>query len=120
VVQHSKHCVMAIMFASGALAGASQSPDAMAETREVEIITDANGKSVFKDPEIEIKDGDTVRWVAKVGDHHLKGDSPSDAFEETEDFSTNAPVEQAFKTPGTVKYHCIFHPGTMRGTITVK
>jgi plastocyanin len=78
----------------------------------------------FNPSEITIKAGDTVQWTVMTSrgvPHHLVGDSPSDAFQATRQFddSTTPPVTETFSSPGVIHYHCTFHPGTMKGTITV-
>jgi len=127
MMKQPKHRVIAIVFASVALAGATQAPNAMAaETIDVEIVDNKNDRPVFKTPDIEIQQKDSVRWIVKDGrEHRLKAVSPSNAFKETEDFddTKEPPVERTFKDPevtGVISYRCEKHPTTMKGTITVK
>jgi plastocyanin len=89
------------------------------------VIQNVLGPSPHFDPaQLAIKAGDTVQWTVKTNPgvpHRLVGDSASDAFQETPQFdaSTTPPVTQTFGSPGVIHYHCIFHPSTMKGTITV-
>lgn len=91
------------------------------DVKSIAIIKNADGKFVFSDTDAKIKEGQSVKWVAVDSGvtHQLAADSESDALTDTGEFdSTNSP-NQKFEAAGTIKYHCLIHPKSMKGTITV-
>jgi plastocyanin len=80
----------------------------------------------FSEPDAIITKGDSITWVAKTDPevpHRLINDSTTDPNKKnlTDQFANPETRTVKFDTGGVVvKYHCFFHPGTMRGTITVK
>jgi len=63
----------------------------------------------------------SVQWTNKDGADHTVTSDPGDSI------SFNSPAigpggtyEFTFNTPGVYPYYCTFHPGWMKGTITVK
>lgn len=91
------------------------------DVTSIGVIKNETGKFVFTNPDVKIKEGQTVRWVAvdEAGVHQLVPDTEDDALTETDTFDHSAPVSQTFEALGTIKYHCSVHPKSMRGTITV-
>jgi plastocyanin len=94
----------------------------------VGVVRDPNGDFVFDKPNIEIEPGTSVLWVPhEVAPHRLVKDPDSQApFQDTGVFNGNdlGTAIQKFTTPTTlghpIAYHCAIHPGTMKGTISVK
>ena len=81
-------------------------------------------KSLSYDPKtIEIKVGDSIEWTNEAYTEHSA--TSVDATEAASKFDTGliqpkkTSKKITFKTPGTVKYHCIVHGPMMHGTITV-
>ncbi|MGH6835573.1 MAG: cupredoxin domain-containing protein [Methylocella sp.] len=91
-----------------------QQPVSAAETVKVDI-RNAGGFKFFP-ADVKISAGDTIQWVPAAGTHNLVGDN---GFNNVPDFDPPVTPTQIFNTPGTIKYHCIYHK-TMTGTITVK
>jgi plastocyanin len=93
---------------------------AQGDVKIVDIVRNAEGKFVFAEPDVVIKAGQSVGWVAKdAGVPHVlaaEGDNP--LFQETAEFDSTNPVGQQFNEPGEITYICTIHP-SMRGTITV-
>jgi plastocyanin len=92
------------------------------DVKTIEIVLNAQGKFVFAEPDAKINAGQSIRWVPKDADvpHHLVPDTANDALKDTGEFDSTNPPTQTFKSPGVIKYHCMIHPATMKGTITVK
>ncbi len=91
------------------------------DVTSIGVIKNENGKFVFTNPNVTVKEGQTVRWVAvdEAGVHQLVPDTDADAMSETDTFDSTNTVSQKFPTAGTINYHCAVHPKSMRGTITV-
>jgi len=69
--------------------------------------------------------GDTVKWEFTAGPHTVTqcNDTftacpPAGGFD-SGTHSAGQEFSHTFNTPGTFAYHCDFHPGEMRGRITV-
>jgi plastocyanin len=77
----------------------------------------------FTPQDITVEVGDTITWVNKGRDAHTatadKKDDPN-SFDTKAVRSGQSSAAIAFKQAGKVGYHCNFHPGQMKGTITVK
>jgi plastocyanin len=87
------------------------------------ITTDSSGTLTFSPATITIKAGTTVTWknVTSVA-HTVTSDDGGKSF----DSGTSNPIAAqtgtfsfTFKTPGTLTYHCSFHP-FMKGTVIVQ
>ena len=91
------------------------------DVTSIGVVKNDKGKFVFTNPNVQIKEGDTVRWVVvdEVGTHQLVPDTDQDAMQDTGAFDASAPVAQAFAKAGIINYHCTVHPKSMRGSITV-
>ena len=99
----------------------SQQPAPAADDKKtIEIVKNAGGKFVFSEPNVEIKPGQSITWMAVDAEvpHQLVPAGEDDAFTDTGTFDATDPPTQSFDTPGTINYICSIHP-SMKGTITV-
>ena len=98
-----------------------QSASAADDVKTIEIVKNADGKFVFSDPNAKITAGQSIKWVAKDADvpHQLVPDTEDDALTDTSTFDSTSTPTQKFTSLGTIKYHCVIHPKSMKGTITV-
>jgi plastocyanin len=111
-------CLGAVCAIAGAL-GVLQLA-AADDVKIIEIVRNDAGKFVFAEPNVVIKAGQSIGWVAKDAGvpHQLVTDGANDAFKDTGEFDSTNPVGQQFDQPGVFGYICSFHP-SMKGTITV-
>jgi plastocyanin len=91
-----------------------------------------SGKSVkvtmidnkFKPTDITITVGDSITWTNDGCNKHTatsdKGVDKENAFDTKDVLSGKSSDPITFKKAGKVPYHCNYHPGVMKGTITVK
>ena len=120
---------MGSLLAVGATLAFHADAPAQSDTTEVEIIFD--GVFKFKKEDVDIKEGQSIRWSSKVkGTHRLEPVSPTTEadFKTSKNFtipkqgttpdSETRKFEKATSTP--IKYRCAIHKATMKGTITVK
>ena len=98
----------------------SQQPAPAADETTIEIVKNAGSKFVFSEPNVEIKPGQSITWMAVDAEvpHQLVPAGEGDAFTDTGTFDATNPPTQSFDTPGTINYICSIHP-SMKGTITV-
>ena len=73
-------------------------------------------KLVFSPAEITMHAGDTIIWVNKDSIAHTATGTMGGPWEVM--LPPGKTVESQLTTPGTVEYHCRFHPN-MKGRITV-
>lgn len=71
----------------------------------------------FSPSKVEIKPGQTVKWINKDGARH-SATADNRSFD-TGLFGRNASAQVTFDKAGTFPYFCKAHPG-MKGTIVVK
>jgi len=121
----SKHWLRSIGLGSLLAVGVTLvlQPSAPAQDNEkaVDIISKA-GKFFFKEDNVTIKMGQSIKWVPlDAGTHSLVATEPAGAFEPTGSFSKPKTAIRKFdKEAKEIKYHCIFHKETMKGTIKVE
>lgn len=99
-----------------------QAATAADDVTTVKIVRDASGNFVFDNPDVKIVAGQSITWVALDAQvpHRLVADPANPtAFKDTGEFNSSNPPTQKFDSPGVIKYFCLIHPATMRGTITV-
>lgn len=83
-------------------------------------------KIIYKDFAIDpanltVKVGTKVEWINKDSTLHNVTFKPGDPAEfKSKDFNKGGTATFTFDKPGTYKYLCTFHPGSMNGVITVK
>ncbi|MEK9628028.1 MAG: plastocyanin/azurin family copper-binding protein [Nitrospinota bacterium] len=89
---------------------------ANSETVEVEIF-----KSAFFPAVVEVKKGDTVKWVNKEEVLHTvtSGKSPIHDDKFNASFLVKEYEVKIDETPGVIDYFCAIHNATMRGAIIV-
>jgi plastocyanin len=94
---------------------------ASAETFEVKMGAD-NGMLQFVPSELNIKAGDTVKWVNnKLSPHNVVVDGSKELSHENLLFSPSESYESTFNEPGTYDYYCQPHRGAgMVGKIVVE
>jgi plastocyanin len=97
--------------------GDDKAKDTKAAARNYEVTMKGNK---FDLADITIAVGDTIRWVNDDdGKHSYTPDTdgaPPEVIVEGGGHSPRVKFAQA----GTYKYHCKFHPATMKGTVTVR
>jgi plastocyanin len=91
----------------------------------VHIILNDNGFPVFKEPDVTITHGQSIKWEpadAGIAHHLLQDNDNNNPLTPVFNKDENKPQTETheFKTKGTVIYHCQFHPDSMKGTITVQ
>lgn len=109
------------VFGVSAMLGFQLTSAATENEQVVEVIKKA-GRFVFKEAEVEIKVGQSIKWVARDANvpHQFVSTDNDPGFKEVEEFESPKTPTQKFEKAGAFKYHCIIHPNTMKGTITVK
>ncbi|MGA2257748.1 MAG: redoxin domain-containing protein [Thermoguttaceae bacterium] len=94
--------------------------DTASATYVVKMVSPQQG---FEPHSIEIQAGDQITWknVDPNNEHTATADDGSPLKFPEVDLNPGDPdVTQTFTKPGTITYHCVFHPGSMKGTIVVK
>lgn len=94
--------------------------------KTIQIVLNAQGHFEFSQKNVKIKVGDSIKWVPNNSfpgaPHQLVGDTANDhkLFKDTDRFDSTNPPTRKFNSPGRIHYHCIIHPATLKGTITVQ
>jgi plastocyanin len=86
-------------------------------------IIKTQGQFVFDQPNVTIKVGQPIQWVATTGTHDMIPDdgAANAEMQNTGIVDTAHPSpQQTFTKTGVIHYHCEFHPTTMTGVITVQ
>ncbi|HHP7229994.1 MAG TPA: plastocyanin [Xenococcaceae cyanobacterium] len=94
---------------------------AVAATYEVKMGSD-NGMLQFQPPTVEVKAGDTVKWVNnKMAPHNVVFDDDNVKSHKQLVFSPGESYETTFTTPGEYQYYCEPHRGAgMVGKVVVQ
>ena len=97
----------------------------LASQRASRVVTVRLGEYFFRSPHLTLRVGDRVRFVNVGKIEHTVADSSKSGVILNRQINVpplrhgQASLTLAFKKPGTIRYLCTFHPGLMRGTITV-
>lgn len=81
--------------------------------------------NAYLPPTLAITVGTKVNWTNNGPSSHTVTSDSAGGFDSgtlapPSATSTGGLFQVTFNTPGTFTYHCIFHPTTMRGTISVQ
>jgi plastocyanin len=82
----------------------------------------AANKFRYEPAEVEVQNGDTVKWSNNFGSVATHTATPDDGVTGMQPTGNVAPGEESEPqtiTAGPITYHCDFHPNDMKGTITV-
>ena len=86
-----------------------QSAPAADDKKTIEIVKNAGGKFVFSEPNVEIKPGQSIIWMAVDAEvpHQLVPAGEGDAFTDTGTFDATDPPTQSFDTPRHHQLHLL-------------
>lgn len=88
------------------------------------------GDNFFREANVSINAGDTVRWTNNGGEHTVTSNGHPGAHVDcmphsSEDFDSGGPIpnggtfEHTFPNPGSYDYHCDVHGCNMSGRVIV-
>lgn len=103
----------------GALGCKSDSPNSSPAPSNIPSNTVVMGSRSFNPATLTVASGTTVTWRNSDNDIHTS--TSDNSVWDTGDMRSGVTSTTVFNTPGTFRYHCIYH-GTMGmvGTITVQ
>jgi plastocyanin len=103
----------------GVLGCKSDSPNSSPAPSNIPPNTVVMGSSSFNPPTLTVTRGTTVTW--RNGDSDIHTSTSDKGVWDTGDMRPGVSSTTVFATPGTFKFHCIYHSTMgMVGTITVQ
>jgi plastocyanin len=76
-------------------------------------------KAVYLPPSVDVATGGKVVWTFDDGDTPHTVTADDNSFGSPAEGQKSGTYEHVFETPGTVRYHCDFHPD-MVGIVNVR